>query len=111
MNHLESTGGGEGGEAVAAEELAGRDAHHGRRALGTLGQDGVPHGLVDPFRVLDRDRLFQLLVDLPDQGRPVRPQIERLRLRRLRRGRGGGGAADWDCGPEVKGFPREAEGG
>ena len=75
--HLEGTGGGEGGTAVTAEELAGGDAHDRRGALGAEGEDGVAHGLVNLVWVGDGDGLIQLLVDFRDQGHPVISEVER----------------------------------
>lgn len=78
-NHLKSTGGGEGGETVAAKKLAGGNAHNRRSPLGTFSKNGVTHGLVDLARVANRDSLVQLLIDFLDKGGPVGFKIESRR--------------------------------
>lgn len=76
MDHLEGAGGGVGGGAGAAEDLAGSDAHDRRRALGSGGEDGVPHCLVDDWGVSQWDGVGELPVDIGDEGCPVGPEIE-----------------------------------
>ena len=62
-DHFEGAGSGEGGEAVAAEELAGGDAHDRRSTFRTMSENRVTHGFVDLLRVLHRDGFVQLLID------------------------------------------------
>lgn len=71
MDHLECAGGREGGRAVTTNELAGRDAHDGGRALGPRGENDVAHRVVDALRVSDGDGGVERLLDLGDQGGPV----------------------------------------
>ena len=74
--HFKSTGGGEGGETVTAEELAGGDAHDRWGPLGTLGKNGVTHGLINLMGIFDRNGLMQLLVDFFDETSPISFKVE-----------------------------------
>lgn len=77
MYHFKDTGGGEGGETVASEELTGGDAHDGWGPLGTIGKDRVTHGIIDALRERDGDGFVELLIDLFNQGSPVAAKVER----------------------------------